>query len=81
VNYAVPFFALSIPFFSIFRLAKFNVDLRQTDRFIGLQTPANTLFLMTFPVVLCYGDIGSSEIIATVYEPAFMAILCVGMSL
>jgi len=81
VNYAVPFFALSIPFFSIFRLAKFNVDLRQTDRFIGLPTPANTLFFMTFPLVLCYGDLGSSEIIATVYEPAFMAILCVGMSL
>ncbi len=81
VNYAVPFFALAIPFFSIFRLAKFNVDLRQTDRFIGLPTPANTLFFMTFPLVLCYGDLKDPEIIATVFNPVVLAILCVGMGL
>lgn len=31
--------------FSAFRLAKFNIDTRQTETFIGLPTPANALFL------------------------------------
>lgn len=44
--------ALSIPFFSMFRLAKFNNDLRQSDRFIGLPTPANALFFLFFPLLL-----------------------------
>ncbi len=47
-----PFFALLIPVFSMFRLAKFNIDTRQSDSFIGLPTPANTIFFMTFPLVL-----------------------------
>lgn len=79
-TYAVPFFALAIPFFSIFRLAKFNVDLRQTDQFIGLPTPANTLFFMTFPLVICFGDVSQSEWVVTICEPEVLAPLCVLMS-
>jgi CDP-diacylglycerol--serine O-phosphatidyltransferase len=37
--------ALMIAIFSALRLAKFNVDTRQTDSFIGVPTPANALFL------------------------------------
>lgn len=33
-----------IPVFSGYRLAKFNIDERQTQSFIGLPTPANALF-------------------------------------
>jgi CDP-diacylglycerol--serine O-phosphatidyltransferase len=33
-----------IPIFSALRLAKFNVDERQTTSFIGLPTPANAVF-------------------------------------
>lgn len=33
-----------IPVFSALRLAKFNIDERQTDSFIGLPTPANAIF-------------------------------------
>ncbi|MDR0364813.1 MAG: CDP-diacylglycerol--serine O-phosphatidyltransferase [Bacteroidales bacterium] len=40
----VPFLALLIPVFSALRLAKFNLDERQTTGFIGLPTPANALF-------------------------------------
>ena len=36
--------ALIIPLFSALRLAKFNLDTRQTDSFLGLATPANGLF-------------------------------------
>ena len=35
-------FGFVIPVFSALRLAKFNLDTRQTDHFIGLPTPANT---------------------------------------
>lgn len=52
--YVTPFIALAIPFFSLFRLANFNIDTRQTESFIGLPTPANTLFFMTFPLVLAF---------------------------
>ncbi len=47
-----PFLALLIPVFSMFRLAKFNLDTRQAEGFIGLNTPANTLLLCTFPLIL-----------------------------
>ena len=36
--------ALLIPVFSALRLAKFNIDARQTTSFIGLPVPANALF-------------------------------------
>ena len=51
INY-LPLVALVIPFFALFRLAKFNIDTRQSDSFIGLPTPANTLFFMSFPLAL-----------------------------
>ena len=40
----IPFFAFIISAFSALRLAKFNLDTRQTTSFIGLPTPANALF-------------------------------------
>lgn len=40
----LPFCAFVIPVFSGLRLAKFNVDERQTDSFIGLPVPAHALF-------------------------------------
>ena len=38
------YFAFLIPVFSAVRLAKFNIDERQTNSFIGLPTPANAIF-------------------------------------
>jgi len=40
----IPYFGFLITLFSGLRLAKFNVDERQTSSFIGLATPANALF-------------------------------------
>jgi CDP-diacylglycerol--serine O-phosphatidyltransferase len=37
--------AFLIAVLSAFRLAKFNVDTRQSEEFIGLPTPANALFV------------------------------------
>ncbi len=39
-----------------YRLAKFNVDDRQTSSFIGLPTPANALFILSLPLILMYED-------------------------
>ena len=44
VGTLLPFLAFLLVAFSALRLAKFNVDERQTSSFIGLPTPANALF-------------------------------------
>ena len=41
---------------SCYRLANFNIDTRQTDSFIGLPTPANTLFIMSLPLIIKFSD-------------------------
>lgn len=45
----LPYLTLIVPLMSAMRLAKFNIDTRQSDRFIGLPTPANALFISTLP--------------------------------
>lgn len=40
----LPYFAYIMAAFAALRLAKFNLDTRQTTSFIGLPTPANALF-------------------------------------
>jgi len=47
-----PFLAFIIPVLSAYRLAKFNIDTRQTDSFIGLPTPALALFIGSLPFIL-----------------------------
>jgi CDP-diacylglycerol--serine O-phosphatidyltransferase len=63
--------ALSIPFFSLFRLAKFNNDKRQSDRFIGVPTPTSTIFFLFFP--LLYWKIGFEN--TTPFEPSYPWVL------
>jgi len=42
---------LCIPVFAAIRLAKFNIDPRQSTYFIGLPTPANAIFIASFPFI------------------------------
>ncbi|MBK8443753.1 MAG: CDP-diacylglycerol--serine O-phosphatidyltransferase [Sphingobacteriales bacterium] len=42
----LPFAGFVISLFSALRLAKFNIDTRQTNSFLGVPTPANTLFFV-----------------------------------
>jgi CDP-diacylglycerol--serine O-phosphatidyltransferase len=49
---AIQFFPFIITVFSALRLAKFNLDTRQTNSFIGLPTPACTLFIVSLPLIL-----------------------------
>lgn len=46
--------ALLIPCFAAYRLAKFNLDERQTVNFIGVPTPAIGLLVASFPLVMLY---------------------------
>ncbi len=46
------FIAFLIAVFSALRLAKFNVDTRQTENFIGLPTPANAILIASFPIII-----------------------------
>lgn len=41
---------------SAYRLAKFNIDDRQTQNFIGLPTPANAILILSLPLILAYED-------------------------
>jgi CDP-diacylglycerol---serine O-phosphatidyltransferase len=45
LNPQVAYLAFLIAIFSALRLAKFNVDEKQKDSFIGVPTPANALFI------------------------------------
>lgn len=51
-----PYLGFIVTLGSCYRLANFNIDTRQTDSFIGLPTPANSLFILSLPLVLEYSD-------------------------
>jgi len=48
----LPFFGLLITLASAYRLAKFNIDEDQQSYFKGLPTPANTLLIISLPLIL-----------------------------
>lgn len=70
----LPYVGFAIVIFSALRLAKFNIDTRQTMGFIGLPTPANALFwgaLLTSDFLVC----GSRLYTACVYI-ALAVVMC-----
>ena len=52
--YFLPFTGLFITLAAAYRLAKFNIDERQTNSFIGLPTPAFSMFVVSLPLILWY---------------------------
>jgi CDP-diacylglycerol---serine O-phosphatidyltransferase len=74
IAYAAPAFLITL--FSALRLAKFNIDTRQHESFIGLATPANTLFVIGVLLVFLQNQFGLAPYIL---QPLFlytMTILC-----
>jgi CDP-diacylglycerol---serine O-phosphatidyltransferase len=59
-------FVLTI--FSAIRLAKFNIDTRQTDSFIGLPTPANTFFIISLLLLV----IKKPDLYALILQPSVL---------
>lgn len=63
---ATAFVALAIAIFGAIRLARFNVDDRQTDTFIGLPIPANAIFWIgSNALIYKYGYPGDASVIAS----------------
>lgn len=65
-----------ITVFSGLRLAKFNIDTRQSENFIGLATPANTLFFISLPFLNGSGI----ELLSILSNPLVIIFLSIGMS-
>ena len=52
----LPYFGLLLTLAACYRLANFNIDTRQSDSFIGLPTPAMSLFVIALPLIPLYSD-------------------------
>lgn len=71
----MPYAAFLIAAFSALRLAKFNLDERQTSSFIGMPTPANALFWGSLTV-------GAHDFLtSTSFNAIYLLILVIIMSL
>lgn len=74
----LPYAAFLIPVFSALRLAKFNIDARQKDSFLGLPVPANALFwvsLIPATVPFTKGYETSACFIISVLIPVFCLLM------
>ena len=70
--------AFLITVFSAYRLAKFNIDERQSENFIGLPTPANALFWSSFPLIILSGSTeGWTSIMAGYMSNPLVIIVCI----
>lgn len=72
----IKYIAFLIPIFSALRLAKFNNDTRQTESFIGLNTPANSMVICSIPLIL-----KQHPTIGSLLNPYVLCVLAVGLSL
>jgi CDP-diacylglycerol---serine O-phosphatidyltransferase len=59
----VPYLGFVVTVFSALRLAKFNVDERQSADFIGLNTPMNTFFVVSLPFIASNSSFSFSLIV------------------
>jgi len=73
----VPFLAFLIPVFAALRLAKFNVDKRQTSSFLGLPVPANGLFWGALIPSLPLAD--ANHTVFTVFVVILIVVFCLLM--
>jgi CDP-diacylglycerol--serine O-phosphatidyltransferase len=76
----LPYFGFLVTLFSALRLAKFNNDTRQSDSFIGLPTPANTILIASISVII-YFQKESNFLTAIFTNFIFLIVLTIGCSL
>jgi CDP-diacylglycerol---serine O-phosphatidyltransferase len=72
------FSSLLIPVASALRLAKFNVDARQSDSFIGLPTPANAIFIAALALIMTTKAPGTFS--TSIFHPVVLLIITLAMS-
>lgn len=75
----LPYLALLVPLFSALRLAKFNIDTRQSEHFIGLPTPANAILIFSLGLWAFSTDNETTQRI--LLHPLFLSLLTIGGSL
>jgi len=79
----LPFFAFSVALFSALRLAKFNIDERQSDSFIGIPTPANAILIASFPLIMWHypsANDGLGYIMSGVLKNSYFLLIFTAMS-
>ena len=69
------YFMFIVTLFSCIRLARFNIDTRQTDHFIGLPVPANTLFIASLPFIINENKFGSRDVLLNPNVLCIIAVL------
>lgn len=70
ISFFVPLIGLSITLASAYRLAKFNLDTEQQNYFKGLPTPANTLLIISLPLIMEFQN--SDVINAVILNTGFL---------
>ncbi|MEM8525667.1 MAG: CDP-alcohol phosphatidyltransferase family protein [Bacteroidota bacterium] len=63
-NTSFAYVGFLITLLSAVRLGKFNLDTRQSDQFIGLPTPACTIFIIGLLLIYEFNSFGLKEVIA-----------------
>jgi len=64
----LPFIGFLLPIAAAYRLANFNLDERQSNSFIGLPTPAMSVFVISLPLILIYSNVEfANDLIHNVY--------------
>ena len=78
----LPFIGFLLPLAAAYRLANFNLDERQSTAFIGLPTPAMSIFIISLPLALIYSDVDifTSLIQNTYFLIALTLLLSVAMN-
>jgi CDP-diacylglycerol--serine O-phosphatidyltransferase len=76
VSVVLNFLPFILVVFSALRLAKFNNDVRQSENFIGLPTPANAILIASFPFILNRHPILAPYILNPYGLSCFVLIMC-----
>ena len=71
----VPYLGFIITLGAAYRLAKFNIDTRQTDSFIGLPTPGNALFILSIPMII--STTSSETVISILSNPYLLVVISI----
>jgi len=69
----LPYMAFLLTIFSALRLAKFNIDERQSESFVGLNTPANAMFWVSF----CYSLGAGQPLIAPTPSLIYLLLIAI----
>lgn len=86
----IKFIAMLMPALSSYRLAKFNLDTRQTTSFIGLPTPANAMVWAAYGIIISLGNeanlslfafFNQGAIVEFMSNPVLIALLSVLLSI